>query len=42
MAVLLMLSITVTGLIFALVGVTVRGVLRRRRRIVIDVLEVAA
>ena len=42
MAVLLMLSITVTGLLFALIGVTVRSALRRRRRIVIDTGEVAA
>jgi spermidine/putrescine transport system permease protein len=42
MAVLLMLSITVTGLLFALIGVTLRGILRRRRRIDIDTSEVAA
>jgi len=36
MAVLLMVTITVTGLFFALVGISVRGILRRRRRIVID------
>lgn len=42
MAVLLMLTITVTGLTLGLVGLAVRGALRRRRRVVIDTGEVLA
>ena len=42
MAVLLMLTITVTGLVLGLVGLAVRAILRRRRRVVIDTGEALA